>query len=64
MWIVIAVLSAIAVAVGGFGFRQVHHAADNQPTGMMGLVVPLLVWGAAVIGGLGGLAVSGVVLAL
>jgi len=64
MWIAIAVLSAVAVAVGGFGLRQVRRAADQQPTGMMGLVVPLLVWGAAVIGGVGGLAVSGCVLAL
>jgi len=58
MWIVIAIVSLLAIGVGGYGLHKVKKAADYQPSGMMGLFVPLVVWGALTVGGIATLSVS------
>jgi len=58
------IASIIAIAVGGYGLHKVKQAAEQQPSGMMGLALPLALWaGVALAGVIGALVAAGVLLA-
>jgi len=58
MWPWFAIVSLVAIGVGGYGLKKVIEYAEYEPTGIMGLMYPLGITGGVTLIGVVGLLVS------